>query len=351
MKVCILGNGYMGSAFAFPLADNKIEINLWGTWLDKKIVDCCMNGYHPKLKKSLPENVSLYYSDELEKAVYGSDFIAIAVTSEGFVPVFERLLDVLKEPGPLICLTKGFVRYGDDVILPSKCAWQMLREKFKNFDFRWCSVGGPVKAVELSRFIPTCTVFGINNNSLKGLSGSFSTSYYRIITTEDVNGVELCSAFKNVYSIAVGVCDGMYEDRYPDGYHNFRAAVFTQGAAELSRIVEKLGFNPEIAHGLAGIGDLHVTSSSGRNRLLGYRIGRGMKPERAYEEMLTEELFPEGYNTLKLGLEFLKNSGTFSEDVFPLLVMLNRIIYEQINLKDAVEEFIINCTCNQEKNH
>jgi len=344
MRVCILGNGYMGSAFAFPLSDNGIEVNLWGTWLDREIVDSCKRGFHPKLKKPLPDRVSLYYSEELEEAVDGADFIAVAVTSEGFFPVFKRLVSVLEKPTPVICLTKGFVEYEGHVILPSKCAQNMLMKKFGGSNFMWCSVGGPVKAVELSRFIPTATVFGISDNSLIRVKDFFSTPYYRIVVTEDINGVELCSAFKNVYSMAVGVCDGMYDVKYPDNYHNFRAMIFTQGVLELLRIVKALGCSPETAYGLGGVGDFHVTSSSGRNRLLGYKIGMGVEPEKAYREMLEEDLFPEGYNTLRLGLEFLKESGVFSEADFPLLVMLNRIIFGQINLKDAIEDFIINYT-------
>ena len=87
-KAAVLGAGYMGSAITFPLADNGIKINLWGTWLDDAIIDSCRKGYHPKLKKKMPDNVTFLYSNDLVEAVKNVDMVFVTVTSNGFLCSF-----------------------------------------------------------------------------------------------------------------------------------------------------------------------------------------------------------------------------------------------------------------------
>ncbi len=89
-KAAVLGAGYMGSAITFPLSDNQVEVNLWGTWLDDEIIKSCINGYHPKLKKKMPDNVKFFYSHDLKKAVNDVDMIFVGVTSNGFLDVFKK---------------------------------------------------------------------------------------------------------------------------------------------------------------------------------------------------------------------------------------------------------------------
>jgi len=92
-KIAVLGAGYMGSAITFPLSDNGFDINLWGTWLDDEIIKSCINGYHPKLKKKMPDRVSFFYSDDLKEAIKDVDIIFVGVTSNGFLDVFKKLID------------------------------------------------------------------------------------------------------------------------------------------------------------------------------------------------------------------------------------------------------------------
>jgi glycerol-3-phosphate dehydrogenase (NAD(P)+) len=108
-NVAILGAGYMGSAITFPLTDNGIKVNLWGTWLDDKLIESSKKGMHPKLKKPLNPGVSCFYSGDLRLAIKDADTIFIGVASEGFVNIFELLMDNI-EPGRdymFLKLTKG----------------------------------------------------------------------------------------------------------------------------------------------------------------------------------------------------------------------------------------------------
>lgn len=339
-KAAVLGAGYMGSAITFPLADNGIKVNLWGTWLDDDILDACKYGQHPKLKKHLPESVSLYNSDRLRDAVKDADIIIIAVTSEGFFSVFNKLLDSIEKEYPIFSFTKGFITHAEKVQRISAGAADIYQQKLPGLNLFWASVGGPVKAVELSNKVPTATVFGINSPEIKGLIEYFPTDYYMISTCNDVKGVELTSAFKNIYAIAIGIYDGLYQATEDRIYHNFKALIFNQAIQEMALLVEKAGGKRKTVFDLAGIGDLYVTSSSGRNRRFGEYIGRNVKPEKAYKIMLDDHETAEGYSTLGLGMTFTKQLGEDLIKDLPLLDMLYRIIFLHNNIKDEVTRFI-----------
>ena len=95
-----------------------------------------------------------------------------------------------------LALTKGFAEYKDKIYRISEIAEVLFKDKFKDSIFKWCSIGGPVKAVELANFIPTVSIYGVNNENLKDLAISFSTDYYEVFTISDFKGVEISSALK-----------------------------------------------------------------------------------------------------------------------------------------------------------
>ena len=150
LKAAVIGAGYMGSAITFPLSANNIEVNLWGTWLDDEIISSSLAGFHPKLKKALPPSVVPLYSKDLGKALSGIDILFIAVTSEGFVKVFEMVLDNLTSPVYFFKLTKGLVHYKGSIVRASQAALDMLDKKFGHQDFAWATIGGPVRALDLA---------------------------------------------------------------------------------------------------------------------------------------------------------------------------------------------------------
>ena len=341
-KVAVLGAGYMGSAITFPISDNGISVSLWGTWLDNDIISNCKKGKsHPKLKKKLNSNVVPFYSDEIGEAVKNADTIIIAVSSEGFVPVYEKLLEVIHEDTTILTLTKGLVNVNNDVFRISEYATLRYKKTFNTDDFRlWGSVGGPVKAVELSNKIPTATIIGSKDNKVYNIFKSFETEYYRISYTEDSTGVEICSALKNVYAIAGGICDGLYAESIPDQYHNFKSALFMQSIEEMAFVSRLVGGNRETAYGLAGTGDLYVTVSSGRNSLYGRRIGKGENAETAYHEMLEEDKLAEGYNTLRIARNFLYS---YSNDIpfkMPLFDTLYKIVFNDKKYLNQLEDLM-----------
>ncbi len=334
-KIAILGAGYMGGAMTFPLAENNLSVNLWGTWLDNEIIDSCQKGIHPKLKKALPDSVNLYYSRDLKKAIEDVDIIFIGVSSDGFLPVFSKVIEVIDKNYFFFTLTKGFVNDNGKIQRISKIASKLFYNKFAKEEFNWSSIGGPVKALEISKNIPTVSIYGTKNKEMENMTELFSTESYRIVTTDDVIGVELCSAFKNVYSMAMGMLDGIYKPSQEGMYHNFSSLIFNQGIIEISKIVGSAGGNRETVTNFAGIGDLYTTSQSGRNRLFGELLGKGVSPNAAYRKMLSSGELAEGYFTLKHSMEWLAslNSGILYD--LPLF----KIIYDIIlNNKKPLEE-------------
>ena len=325
-NITVLGAGYMGSAITFPLSrDNNVK--LWGTWLDDGIIEECIGGEHPKLKEPLPASVDLFYSRELKEALKDADIIFIGISSEGFLPVFEKLLEVLDHNIYIYTLTKGFVDDNGIIKRTSIAAKELLDYRFPGDPFLWTSIGGPVKALEICRSIPTISVYASSSRKMIDMASGFSTDYYRIMHTDDITGVELSADFKNVYAMGMGIIDGLYGPEMAGNYHNFSSLIFNQSILEISDIVEAEGGKKITVFDNAGIGDLYTTSQSGRNRKFGELIGSGKPPEQVYDEMLGDGELAEGYHTLKLGRSWLEGNHKSLLDKLPLFNIIHSIIF------------------------
>jgi len=344
-RVAVLGAGYMGGALTFPLARNGLRVRLWGTWLDEEIIRSCRSGPHPKLGRQLPSAVELFESSRLAECVRSADCIIMAVASEGFPAVYRRLLEVLPDAAgsPAVpvhmTVTKGFVEVDGEVSRISAWARREFGRVFPDRSFRWASIGGPVKASELAASVPCRTVYGVTGMEWGYLPRSFATDFYCVHLSPDVIGVELSSAFKNVYAVASGICDGLYGGTPGVTYDNLRAVVFDRAVDEILEIVAAAGGRGETVNGLAARGDLFVTCVSGRNRRFGELVGRGVNPGEAYTQMLERGEVAEGYRTLELGLRYLRQSDWF-EEIPPLLRMLEAVVLEESSPREALGRFL-----------
>ncbi len=332
----MLGAGYMGSAITFPLAENDFDVNLWGTWLDDHLIKASSKGEHPKIKIPLHDRVFLHYWQDLRAAVRDAEIIFIAITSEGFVDVMDMLFKNIDKNYYFFKLTKGLVEYRGKIMRATEAAQDIFTKKFPGEEFLWTSIGGPVKAVDLANHTASGSVYGISDPSIKGIIKKIETDYYRIFPSEDLVGVEICSTFKNIYSISSGICDGIYKPEKADLYHNLVAFLFNQSCLEIGRIVEFTGGKKETAFDLSGIGDLHVTSAAGRNRRFGELVGNGTDPDTAFKKMYGEGEYGEGYIALKLAVPWLESKDPGILEELPLLAALNNIIFKK---SDPSEEF------------
>ena len=325
--VTILGAGAMGSALATPAVAAGNRVRLWGTWLDDGILAELRAGRpHPRTGVPVDPRVELHEAGGLAAALDGADLVAIAISSEGVLEVVERAATAVGPGTPLLLCTKGFGRWPDGTIdlLPP-----LLESALPDPLARTCpvvAVGGPCKANEVAAGRPTATVFGSEDSeaTTRG-KRALATPAYRVERTEDLAGVEAAAATKNVYAIAVGVCHGLTEaDGEP--WHDLAAATFAQAVAEMRRLAVALGGREETVLGLAGVGDLEVTSLSGRNRVFGTRVGRGEPPAEALAAMAAAGQTVEGVPAARLSRDLAAQLTRDLPARLPLLAAVNRIL-------------------------
>jgi glycerol-3-phosphate dehydrogenase (NAD(P)+) len=325
--VAIVGAGLMGTATAYPLADNGHTVRLVGTHLDDEIIRVCRERhFHTRLKRELPQGVTAYYASEIEQALDGVDIIVSGVNSLGVHWIGKAIGPYLRPGQLIIAVTKGMelAPNGDLCILPDVLAGALpadIREKVT-----LAAIGGPCIAGELAGKRPSCVVFGCRDAAaLERLASTFRTSYYHVWTTTDLTGLEIGAALKNACTLAVGLAEGMLEasggvDESGAHMYNLAAAVFAQGCCEIDQMLMLMGASRAAAFGLPGAGDLYVTSMGGRTVRLGRLLGQGHTFAEA-RQMMAGETLEAAEIVAVLGSAFprLTERGFMGRDDFPLL--------------------------------
>jgi glycerol-3-phosphate dehydrogenase (NAD(P)+) len=326
-RVTILGAGDMGTALLTPLHAGGHELRLWGTDHDAAIIETLdRGGAHPRLGTQLPTGVSTFCAAEVNAALDRTEIVVVAITSNAIRPVISRIADVLGQPRAIVVVGKGFDSgpNGDEILLLPHVLAEFSHAPV-------VGVGGPSIAKEVALGTPTAAIFGgSDREALTFTQRVFSTPAYSIETTDDVAGVEVAAAMKNAYGVAIGIADGI-EKRTGLPHANMRAALFPHAVREMSLLAESLGGRRETVAGLAGAGDLQVTVTAGRNRLLGERIGMGLSGARAFQELTAAGTTTEGYLAAAYGYRLAQRSIPAREPVsyrFPVLDALYRILYE-----------------------
>jgi glycerol-3-phosphate dehydrogenase (NAD(P)+) len=334
--IVILGSGVMGSALTMPLADNGHEVRLVGTHLDREIIDAIRStGVHPGLERELPATVRAYHLEELEVAFADSDVVVSGVNSFGVRWAGERLAPLLQPDQLVVAIAKGVTadEQGNLRILPEVLAEPVpldVRERV-----RWAAIVGPSIAGEVAARRESCVVFcGDDPDTLDRLAATFRTDWYHVWTSTDLVGAEICAAAKNCYALGIGLAEGELERRGEaesrDRAHNYDAALFAQGAAEMRQLVALLGGRAETPLWLPGIGDMYVTSTGGRNVRVGTLLGAGLVFTDAAARLDNPTL--EGaaaINVFGPALAKLTERGVVAEGDFPLM----RHLYEVIGLE------------------
>jgi glycerol-3-phosphate dehydrogenase (NAD(P)+) len=325
--VTILGAGAMGAALATPAVAAGNRVRLWGTWLDGGILAELGAGRpHPRTGVAVDPRVELLDAGWLAKALDGADLVAVAISSDGVLEVVGRAAAGLRPGIPLLLCTKGFGRRSDGAVglMPPLLAAALPGPPAANCPV--VAVGGPCKANEVAAGRPTAAVFASEHGeAMARAARALATAAYRVRCTDDLAGVEAAAAAKNGYAIAVGVCHGLAEAG-GQPWHDLAAATFTQAVAEMRRLAAALGGREETVLGLAGVGDLEVTSLSGRNRAFGARVGRGEPPAEALAAMAAAGQTVEGVPAARLALELAGTLGGDRLASLPLLAAVNRIL-------------------------
>jgi len=333
-SIAIVGAGMMGTATAYPLADNGHAIRLVGTHLDGEIIQSCRERrYHPRLQREIPPGVDPYFVEEIAEALDGVDIIVSGVNSLGVHWVGRTIGSYLRPGQLIIAVTKGLeaAENGDLLILPEVLSSE-LPEGIRS-QVELAAIGGPCIAGELAGRRQSCVVFGSRDgDAAERLAATFRTPYHHVWTTTDLVGLEICAALKNAYTLGVGIVVGLLEQAGgPDGAgahtHNLAAAVFAQGCTEIDQLLQLMGATRAFAYGLPGAGDLYVTCQGGRNMRLGRLLGLGHILAEVQEMMAGETL--EGAQTVRTmgyALPRLEARGVISSHDFPLMRALVDIV-------------------------
>ncbi|WED42310.1 NAD(P)H-dependent glycerol-3-phosphate dehydrogenase [Legionella cardiaca] len=261
-KIAILGAGSWGTAVAVHLANCGNPVMLWGhnpQHVSEMINQHCNQRYLPEV--IFP--ASLTPVVELDQCLKQATEVIIAVPSHAFANLLSK---ITKPIHGLAWLTKGI----DPITL--KLPSQLVAERFGE-SFPIGVISGPSFAREVANFLPTALTLASNNlDYQKSMQSLLHANNIRVYLSNDVIGVQVCGAIKNVLAIACGISDGL-------GYGaNAKAALITRGLAEMSRLGIKMGAKEETFMGLAGIGDLVLTctDNQSRNRRFGLYLGQGI---------------------------------------------------------------------------
>ncbi len=262
-RITVIGDGGWGTALALVLHGNGHDVTVWGPFEDmiEKIEATRENeSYLPGIP--LPEGIS--WTADHKEATRDCEIAVLAVPTRYFRRVLESFAGMFPDRCSFVSVAKGLDQASHERM--SVVARTLLATE------RVAALSGPSHAEEVARGIPTAVVMASEDHDLsKEMQQVFAASLFRVYSSEDVIGVELGGALKNVIAIAVGMADGL-------GFgDNTRAALITRGLAEMTRLGVALGAHPATFAGLSGMGDLIVTCTSqhSRNRGVGERIGRG----------------------------------------------------------------------------
>jgi glycerol-3-phosphate dehydrogenase (NAD(P)+) len=323
-KAAVIGAGSWGTALAFCLGSKGIEVALWGRDADDlHSIEAERENpaYLPGVK--LPGSVNA--EPDLARALSGAAMTVEAVPSDGVADVCARIRDHLEEGTTLVSATKGLEP--EQGLRTTELFESLLGQDIAR---RSVVLSGPNLAVEVVRGVPTASVAASEDVAAAELVQlAFASPAFRVYTNEDVKGVELAGALKNVIALAAGINDGL-------GFgDNTKAALIARGLAEIVRLGVALGAREETFYGLAGVGDLFATCASklSRNRTVGFGLGQGKSLAEVLQAMTQ---VAEGIPTTKAAVGLARRCGV----EMPITEQVYRVLFEGKSPESAVTDLM-----------
>lgn len=330
-RIAIIGGGSWGTALALALTRARREHRM-ALWVhDAQLAESLAltrenSVYLPECK--LPESVEV--TADLARALDGAEIVLGVMPSaharEVYGAMKPHLMSRAGRGAAIVSATKGLELHTSMRMI------EVIRDVCgEEFGARTAVLSGPSFAREVARGDPTAVVIASHDAALAAeLQDQFSGPTLRLYTNDDVIGVEMCGALKNVIAIAAGVCAGI-------GFGaNTTAGLVTRGLAEITRLACALGAKRETLAGLAGVGDLVLTCTGvlSRNRFVGYELGRG----RSLPEILSSiRMVAEGVATSATALELAKRAGGIE---MPITEQMYAVLYAGRAPKDAIRELM-----------
>ncbi len=317
-EAAVIGAGAWGTAFSLLLFRQKIKVRLWVK--EKEIYE------ELKAKRSnstflpgiiLPPNI--IFTLDMAEAINEAETVFVAVPSRYCRNIYGQMANYVREDQIVVSLTKG---------IEEKTLLTMTEIMTQVFPFKpsLAVLSGPSFAQEVAAGLPTAVVVAAEKLEIaEKIQKSLSSLNFRIYTSQDIRGVEIAGAVKNVIALACGISDGL-------GFgHNARASLITRGLVEITKLGVKLGARQETFYGLAGIGDLVLTSTGrlSRNYQVGYQIGQGKKLNEILAGM---KMVAEGITTAAS----VKDLAIREKIEMPICHEVYQILYEGKNPKDSL---------------
>lgn len=321
MRTLVMGDGGWGTALACVLRRNGHSVRIWGAFPDY-IAELKTARVNRKFLPGVPLPEGLEWCDDPAAAARNVELAVLAVPSQFYAQTAARFAAYLPPGIPVVSVTKGL----DASSL--RRMTEIAEEKLGGGPI--AALSGPSFAEEVGRGLPTAVVIACRDAArATALQSAFSCELFRVYSSDDVIGVELGGALKNVIAVAAGACDGI-------GFgYNTKAALVTRGLAEITRLGVAMGAHPETFSGLSGIGDLMLTcmGSLSRNRSVGERLGRGESIQTILAGM---SQVAEGVANCEHACALARRAGV----EMPIAEAVRLVIRGELNPRDAVRRLM-----------
>lgn len=324
--VTVLGAGSWGTALALHAARRGLRTRLWTR--SREHHDAMQReGRNSRYLADFPFPQNLTVTDDLAAALTDAELVILAIPSHALRPALAAVRDLAVATPPrhiplYLVAAKGVEV--DSLATMAEVVEQTLPPEHAR---HMAVLGGPSFAAEVARGLPTAVVIASHDPTVAAqIQHMLGGDGIRAYITDDVVGVELGGAFKNVIALGAGVSDGAGLGQ------NTRAALITRGLAEIGRLCHARGANPATLSGLAGLGDLVLTCTGGlsRNRRVGLALGQGQQLDAILKEM---GMVAEGINNTLSAHRLAQREGV----EMPITAMMHAILYEGISVRAAVD--------------
>ena len=318
-RIGILGAGTWGTALANLLISVGHKVTLWSKFEEE--INLLKETHAHKNLPGVNISEEIIFTNDLKSSVVGQDVIVIATPS-----IFVR---------QTASLIKGYVKDGQIIVTVAKgvekgtlmTTSEIIHDELKEKDLPVVALSGPTHAEEVAIGLPTLIVSACEDiKAAEQIQDIFySSKCLRVYTNQDIKGVEICGALKNIIAIAAGMSDGL-------GFgDNAKAALITRGLREITKIGLAMGANINTFSGLTGIGDIVVTATSvhSRNHKAGYLLGQGYSLGETLEKV---GMVVEGLNSLEAAIELEQKYGLN----LPIIDTVSAIISGKTSVKEAV---------------
>ena len=318
-KIAILGSGGFGTALAVMTRRQGHTVTLWSAF-QKEVDEILLHGENRRYLPGMPIDPSIRITSDISESK-NHEMIIFAVPSFAVRETAKKAVEYI-DGAILTNVAKGF-----DAQTSERLSQVIEQETGSE---KIAILSGPCHAVEIARAVPT-TVVAASDNKTASLyvQNILSSNVMRIYINNDVIGVEVGGALKNIIALCAGICDGFNLG------DNTKAALMTRGMTEIARLGTAMGGHKETFAGLAGMGDLIVTCTSmhSRNRRAGILIGQGVAPDQAVKQIGATV---EGYGSTRIAYELAQKNDI----QMPITEQLHKILYEGAKVQDALNNLM-----------